>query len=392
MKLRLRVSPAAEKQVRAGHPWVYDASIREQNREGESGELAVIYDRNDRFLAIGLYDPQSPLRVRIIHRGKPEIIDRSWWRRQLERALARRSQLFDAQTNAYRCIHGESDGFPGLVLDRYANVAVMKLYTAAWFGRLREINDVIAELLGPESLVLRLSRNLQSANKDFVDGQALFGPAITGPVIFQESGLRFEADVVRGQKTGFFLDQRENRRAVGELAAGRDVLNAFSFSGAFSVYAARGGAVKVSDLDISAHGLESARRNWQLNLSKARHELIQADAFAWLAATDRKFDLIILDPPSLAKREQEREAAIRAYNKLAALGIKRLRRSGILWACSCSAHVSAQEFFAAVKKAAVASKRTYKVLQTTGHPPDHRATFAEAEYLKAIYLEFEAAA
>lgn len=385
MKLRLRVSPAAEKQVRAGHPWIYDASIRGQNREGEPGELAVIYDRNNRFLAIGLYDPKSPLRVRVIHRGKPQTIDSDWWRKQLQRALEKRSGLFDQHTNAYRCVHGESDGFPGLVLDRYANVAVMKLYSPAWLPRLQEISGIIVDMLRPESLVLRLSRNLQGG----IDGQTIHGPPIQAPVIFQESGLRFEADVVRGQKTGFFLDQRENRRAVAELARGREVLNAFSFSGAFSAYAARGGAMKVTDLDISAHALESARRNWELNSSKAPHETIQADAFDWLAETDRKFGLIILDPPSLAKRESEREAAIRAYNKLAALGIKRLQRHGILVACSCSAHVSAQEFFGAVRKAAIASKRTFRVLRTTGHPPDHPATFPEAEYLKAIYLQFE---
>jgi 23S rRNA (cytosine1962-C5)-methyltransferase len=385
MKLRLRVSPSAEKQVRAGHPWVYDASIREQNRGGEAGELAVIYDRNNRFLAIGFYDPQSPLRVRVIHRGKPQTIDSEWWRKQLDRAMDKRSGLFDDGTNAYRCVHGESDGFPGLVLDRYANVAVLKLYTAAWLPRLEEIKRVIAEFLRPESIVLRLSRNFHSG----VDGQTIDGATIKAPVIFQESGLRFEADVVRGQKTGFFLDQRENRRVVAELARGREVLNAFSFSGAFSVYAARGGATKVTDLDISVHALESARRNWQLNPGKAMHETVQADAFDWLAETDRMFDLIILDPPSLAKRESERFAAIRAYGKLAGLGMKRLQRRGILVACSCSAHVSPQEFFGAVRRAATASKRTFNVPRTTGHPPDHPATFPEAEYLKAIYLQFE---
>lgn len=389
MKLRLRISAPAEKQVRAGHPWIYDGSIREQSREGETGELAVIYDRNDRFLAIGLYDPRSPLRVRIIHRGKPETINKDWWRKQLEHAVEKRTHLFDEQTNGYRCVHGESDGFPGFVLDRYANVAVLKLYTSAWFPYLHEITGLVGELIEAGSIVLRLSRNVQS---EFVDGQTLSGPAITKPVLFMESGLRFEADVVRGQKTGFFLDQRENRRAVEGLANNREVLNAFSFSGGFSVYAARAGARKVTDLDISAHALESAKRNLQLNASRAPHEMIQADTFDWLKETRRRFDLIILDPPSLAKREQERATAIRAYKQLAALGMKCLRRNGILVACSCSAHVSANEFFAAVNQAAGSSRRAYKVLRTSGHPPDHPATFAEAEYLKGIYLQFEAAA
>ena len=352
VKLRLRISAAAEKQVRAGHPWVYDASVREQNHEGDAGDLAAIYDRNDRFLAIGLYDPHSPLRVRILHRGKPAVINKAWWRQRLDQAFEKRANLFDDQTNGYRCIHGESDGWPGLVLDRYAGVLVMKLYTAAWLPRLSEITEVILEGLRPESLVLRLSRNIKSAEK------ILFGPAITEPVIFLESGLKFEADVIRGQKTGFFLDQRENRRAIESLAVNREVLNAFSFSGGFSGYAARGGARSVTDLDISAHALESANRNFKHNELSTRHETIQADAFEWLETAERKFDLIILDPPSLAKREPQRATAIRAYQRLAALGIARLRPRGVLLACSCSAHVAADEFFGAIKAAAQTAKRS----------------------------------
>jgi len=204
--------------------------------------------------------------------------------------------------------------------------------------------------------------------------------------------LRFEADVLRGQKTGFFLDQRENRRQVEALARGRDVLNAFSFSGGFSLYAARGGARSVTDLDLSAHALAGAKRNVALNAANASvtscgHEFVQADAFEWLnEEPERKFDLVILDPPSLAKREIERPGAIRAYGRLALSGIEHLRPGGILVACSCSAHVTAKEFFEAVRKSAVSAGRTFRELRTTGHAPDHPATFKEAEYLKAIYL------
>jgi 23S rRNA (cytosine1962-C5)-methyltransferase len=211
-------------------------------------------------------------------------------------------------------------------------------------------------------------------------------------VIFLESGLHFEADVLRGQKTGFFLDQRENRRRVESLARNRDVLNAFSFSGGFSVYAARGGARSVTDLDISTHALESARRNFALNqavVKNCRHETIQADAFDWLAAnSNQKFDLIILDPPSLAKREAERAGAIRAYGKLARHGIAHLRPGGILVAASCSAHVSNEEFFAMLREIARDSGRKFQEMQTTAHAPDHPATFPEAHYLKCIYLRF----
>ncbi len=211
-------------------------------------------------------------------------------------------------------------------------------------------------------------------------------------MIFLETGLQFESDVLRGQKTGFFLDQRENRRAVEALAQERRVLNAFSYTGGFSLYAARGGAREVTDLDLSAHALAGSKRNFALNEScnpvhACPHEMIQADAFDWLAGNLRnKYDLLILDPPSLAKRQSERSGALAAYSKLAALGLKHLSQSAILVACSCSAHVSAEEFFGVVRQAAASSGRRFVELQTTRHAPDHPATFKEAEYLKGIYL------
>jgi 23S rRNA (cytosine1962-C5)-methyltransferase len=395
-RLRLRVTATAETILRGGHPWLFADSIREQNRDGQPGELAVIFDRKDKFLAVGLFDPESPLRMRVLHAGKPVNIDENWWRENFAGAIDRRKNLFDECTNGFRWINGESDGWPGLVLDRYAETLVLKIYTAAWLPRLGEVTVIIRESLKSERLVLRLSRNIQEiARKNFhvEDGQILSGGKLDGRVTFLETGISFEADVTRGQKTGFFLDQRENRRRVETLAHGRDVLNAFSFSGGFSLYATRGGAKSVTDLDISAHALESAKRNFALNkndstIAACRHETIQTDAFAWLEQnTAQKFDLVILDPPSLAKREAERAGAIQAYGKLAANGIKALRRNGILVAASCSAHVSAAEFFEAVRQAARNSGRNFVEIETTGHPPDHPATFAEANYLKCIFLK-----
>ena len=394
-RLRLRVTATAESILRSGHPWLYAESVREQNRDGEAGELAVIYDRKDDFLAIGLFDPESPIRVRVLHTGQPVTIDDDWWRENLSHALRRREHLFDARTNGFRWVNGESDGWPGLVLDRYAAVLVLKLYTAAWLPRLEQVAALIRNTLAPERIVLRLSRNVQeTAGKRFhlEDGQLLSGGEPGGGVIFLETGLRFEADVVRGQKTGFFLDQRDNRRRVEALARGRDVLNAFSFSGGFSLYAARGGAKSVTDLDISSHALESAKRNFALNnfhpdVASCRHKTIQSDAFSWLEQTSaQEFDLVILDPPSLAKREVERVGAIQAYGKLVANGIRALRRDGVLVAASCSAHVSAEEFFDAARQSAEQSGRSFVELETTGQPPDHPATFPEAHYLKCIYL------
>ena len=368
-RLRLRVTAAAEATLRRGHPWLFAESVREQNREGKAGDLAVIYDRQDKFLAVGLFDPYSPIRLRVLHAGKPQTLDAAWWSARFDEAVRRRDELFDDQTTGYRLINGESDGWPGLVLDRYEKTMVLKLYTAAWLPRLEEIVELIRVRLKPERIVLRTSRNVQGiiesrgipphplgggereatsrSSRIWHDGGLLYhqraGPEAGAPIIFLESGLRFEADAVRGQKTGFFLDQRENRRIVEGLARDRTVLNAFSFSGGFSLYATRGGAKSVTDLDISVHALTAAKRNLGLNkmnpaFAGCRRELVQADAFEWLTGNaERKFALIVLDPPSLAKREAERTGAIRAYARLAGQAIKHLLPGGVLVACSCSA-------------------------------------------------------
>ena len=395
-RLHLRVTPTAESIIRSGHPWLFAGSLRSLNRDGRLGELAVVYDRHDHFLAIGLFDPLSPLRLRVLHAGKPVNIDDAWWRHRFQSAVDRRRGWFDDQTTGFRWLHGESDGWPGLVLDRFGPVLVLKLYTAAWLPRLGELTALIREVLKPEHLVLRLARNIQEiAQKEFhaEDGQLLIGEKLGGRPVFLESGLRFEADVLQGQKTGFFLDQRENRRRVANLAGGRDVLNAFSFSGGFSLYAARAGATSVTDLDISPHALEACKRNFALNqgdpaVARCPHDTVQADAFEWLEQNKtRQFGLVILDPPSLAKREADRGAAIRAYGKLTAGGLRALRADGILVAASCSGHVTADEFFAAVRQAVRDSGRRFTELETTGHPPDHPATFPESYYLKCIYLK-----
>jgi len=421
-RLRLRITARAETIIRSGHPWLFAESILEQNRAGDLGEIAVVYDRRDRFLALGFFDPDSPLRVRVLHRGQPVQVDAEWWKGRFERALEKRRLLFDERTTGFRWINGESDGWPGLVLDTYGGTVVLKLYTSAWLPWLEQVIQLVRAQLSSVRIVLRLSRNIQdrvAGSFGRADGEVIWGQPLDGPVIFQETGLRFEAEVLRGQKTGFFLDQRENRRHVEALAVGRRVLNAFSFSGGFSLYAARGGARSVTDVDISPHALAASRRNFGLNQSveavaRCRHDTIQADVFEWLAlgredsrpvvkgrglggensSSPRKgglFDLVILDPPSLAKREIERAGAIRAYGRLATLGLGHLTEAGIMVACSCSAHVSATEFFEVVEGVARLSKRPFRVLQTTLQPADHPASFPEAKYLKAIYLELRRA-
>lgn len=376
--------------MRSGHPWVYADSVKSQNREGATGELAVMYDRKDRFLAIGLYEAGSPIRVRILHSGKPAAIDRSWWLEKAAACLAKREGIVLRDgTDGARLINGESEGFPGIVADIYAGTLVVKIYVAAWLARWEEIEDVFREIFRPRHLILRLSRNItaHAAKMGFTEG--FRGGVGEGIVVFSENGIRFEAAVLHGQKTGFFLDQRDNRSRVEQLASGRDVLNVFSFTGGFSLYAARGGARSVTDLDISRHALESAARNFSLNPSLAAVErhAVQADAFKWLEESGGSYDLIITDPPSLAKRESEREGAARAYARLNLAALRRLRPGGILVAASCSAHVSEEEFFQAVEEALRENGRPWRELWRTGHAVDHPAAFREAEYLKATCVE-----
>ena len=404
-RLRLRVSRSAELHLRAGHPWLYEGSVREQNREGEAGELAVVYDHRDRFLAIGMYDPHSPLRLRTLHVGMPANLDRAWWAARLDAALGRRAALFgplsaEGETTGYRLVNGESDGLPGLVVDRYAGTLVLKVYTAAWFQNLPLLLDLLGERAPGMSAVLRLSRNIQALAEGYGlhDGQLLRGELNPlgpqgqrlgeGRVVFRESGLNFEADVLQGQKTGFFLDQRENRRRVEALSGGRRVMNAFAFTGGFSLYAARGGASEVLSVDISPHALAGAERNFALNPAlKTPHETLQTDVFTYLPQAGREFDLIILDPPSLARREAEREGAVRAYAKLAGDAARWLSPGGVLVSASCSAHVSADEFESAVMGAVKRTGRRWRKLHSSRHAPDHHAAFKEAEYLKAVFVE-----
>lgn len=392
-RLKLEIEPAAERAVKRGHPWVFRERIRAQSRAGETGELAVVFDRARRFLAIGLYDAHSPIALRVLHSGRARTIDAAFFCEWLRAALSARDGLFDErETNAYRLVHGESDAFPGLVLDRYGERAVLKIYSAVWKPFLPLLSSLIAEELRPQALILRTSRNLGDAALAARDGEALIGERPAGPVEFREHGLRFEADLVRGQKTGFFLDQRENRARVGELARDRAVLNLFSHAGGFSVHAAAGGARGCLDVDQSAHALASAQRNFARNadhprVRAARHEMCQADVFAWLReAPPRSFELVVVDPPTLARRAEEKEGALRAYERLITGALARTAKGGILVAASCTAQVPAEEFFALVRGTAQRSGRAFRELAATEHPADHPARIREARYLKCLYL------
>jgi 23S rRNA (cytosine1962-C5)-methyltransferase len=390
IRVAVRLTPAGVRAVRGGHPWLFDRGIAKMPETAPNGALAVLFDNKRRFVGIGLFDPESPIRVRVLHHGDSLQINGAWLQARMASCMALRQDLqADPQTTGYRLIHGENDRLPGIVIDRYADIAVLKLDSAAWLAHLVLLGDCILALTDCQRIVLRMSRTVKEACPPGVsDGMILAGPALDGPVVFRENGIAFEAEPVAGQKTGFFLDQRENRVRVGELSRGRDVLNVFSYTGGFSLYAARGGARSVTCLDISKPALAASERNFALNSDTTPHDCIAADAFDQLAefAKDRrKFGLVILDPPSFARSQREIMRALKAYRRLAGLGLAVLAPAGVLVAASCSARVSADAFFAAVHDAAGRANRSLREIERTGHAADHPVGFAEGAYLKCLF-------
>jgi 23S rRNA (cytosine1962-C5)-methyltransferase len=395
-RIAVRVTPEAERALRHGHPWLFDQAIRRQSHEGLAGDLAVVFDRKRDFLAVGLYDPHSTIRVRVLHHGKPAKIDRDWFRTRLAAAARVRAPLLDGATTGYRLVHGENDGLPGLVIDRYEQTLVLKLYTSAWLPHLRDVLPALVDVIPAERLVLRLGRAMLEQPQELYglrDGMLLCGPDLDGPLLFRENGLRFEVDPVRGQKTGFFLDQRDNRARVERLATGKDVLNVFAYTGGFSVYAARGGARSVVSVDVSAAALEAAARNMAHNahipaVAAAAHEMVADDAFevlARLGETGRRFDLVIIDPPAFAQKQDQVVQALSAYGRLTRLGLGVLRPGGTLVQASCSSRVDAEAFFEAIHHAAMQVGRPLREIERTGHPLDHPVAFKEGVYLKCLF-------
>ena len=398
-RLAIRVTPDALRQLRSGHPWLYEGSIRSVSREGAPGDLAVVFDDDRRFAAIGLWDPLSPIRVKVLHCGNPATIDGTWFRGVLDAALARRHPLItsigtEKETTAYRVVNGESDGLPSMVIDRYSDVVVMKLYSAAWIPYLAVLVPEVVALLNPTSVVLRLARSMREIPlHGLVEGASLFGPDVTEPIRFREVGLNFEADVVRGQKTGHFLDQRDNRARVGELAARSRVLDVFCCTGGFSVHAAAGGAHAVLGIDSSPGALASAKHNIALNahlprLKACQHETVCAEAYGEmerLIEARRRFDVVVVDPPSFAQNAASVPRALAAYARLTTLGIALLERGGTLVQASCSSRVGEADFFRTVHLAAARAGVDLEEIERTGHALDHPVTFAEGAYLKTLF-------
>ncbi|MBB4080108.1 23S rRNA (cytosine1962-C5)-methyltransferase [Lewinella aquimaris] len=388
-RLATKLTPQGERILRSGHPWLFDGAVASVKGEGKAGDLAIIFDRKkDKFIGVGLYDPDSPIRIRVLHQGEPVKIDTAFFSDRIQAARKLRLPLLKKNTNGYRLIHGENDGMPGLIVDVYADVAVVKLYSPSWFPYLTDLLPLLQRAAKVETVVLRLAR-VVTARPGMANGTVLTGSLAANELTFREHNVELLADVVSGHKTGFFLDHRHNRKRVGELATGQDVLDVFSYAGGFSVHALHGGAYRVVSLDISGPALEVARRNVALNFGDdPRHETIEGDAFQELerlARQGEQFGIVVVDPPSFAKREKEVPRALDAYRRINTLAVPLVKPGGILVAASCSARVSADDFFATVAKVMKRSGREYELLEKTFHDVDHPISFPEGAYLKSVY-------
>ncbi len=393
-RLAVKLSVAGERSVRSGHPWLFSKSILKLNKEGKAGDIAIIFGvKSNEVIGIGLYDPASPIRIKMLHHNGSAKIDSDFFAEKIARAYALRQPLLDTKTNSYRLLFGENDGFPGFIADVYANVLVVKLYAAIWLPYFELILKLLIEVSGCECVVLRLSRKLQTDTTfELKDGTVLYGTLENETVRFLEHGLHFSANVIEGHKTGYFLDHRHNRKRVGELSRGKTVLDVFAYAGGFSVHALVNGATEVTSLDISELALDVAKKNALLNSFNGTHKTIVGDAFGVLQGfiDNRKtFDVVIIDPPAFAKRQSEIPVALKKYGQLARLGAKLTAKKGLLVLASCSSRVLEDDFFGINKSTLDHLKRPYSLQKKTSHDIDHPVSFPEGAYLKCGYYKFK---
>lgn len=398
-RVAVRISRDAVRQVRSGHPWVFESSITSGDPQARTGDLAVLFDGERRFVGLGLYDEGSVIRVRVLHQGRPVPITEAWWQQRFAAAIELRAELLaSTATTGFRCIHGENDGLPGLVVDRYAAALVVKLYTAAWVPHLPTVVPLLQGLLSSDVVVLRLSRSLKGDGASGLDdGTVLAGSAPQGPILFRENDLVLEADVIAGQKTGHFLDQRDNRRLVGAMSTGARVLDVFACTGGFSLSAAAGGARAVHSVDASPHALAAAQRNFAHNddlaaVRSCRLQTTAGDAFevmSDMADTGRRFDVVVVDPPSFAQRQANVEGALRSYRRLARLAAGLVEDGGLLVHASCSSRVATDDFVTMVHQGAADAGVRLDEIRRTGHPVDHPVGFQHGAYLKAVFARVQ---
>ena len=381
------------------HPWVFSGAIHHIDGRPEEGDVVRVLSADGKFLAVGHIQIGS-IDVRVLS-FDDITIDRSFWKQRLSAAFGVRKSIFPQWTNengkltnAFRLIHGEGDGLPGLVIDVYDRTAVMQAHSVGMHVSRHEIADALSEVMeGVIDNIYYKSENTLAykASEDGGNG-FLKGGLSTASDIATENGLKFHVDWLGGQKTGFFVDQRENRALLEHYAQGRKVLNMFCYTGGFSFYAMRGGAELVHSVDSSSRAIDITRANVELNFpGDARHEAYAEDAFKYLDRMGDQYDLIILDPPAFAKHKDALRNALMGYRKLNAKAFEKIRPGGILFTFSCSQVVTKDNFRTAVFTAAAMSGRRVRILHQLTQPADHPVSIyhPEGEYLKGLVLYVE---
>ena len=382
-----------EESLKRFHPWVFSGAIARIEGEPEEGEVVDVYTSKKEFIACGHFQIGS-IAVRVLT-FRQEEINRDFWKHRLEVALDLRRSLNlvdNPENNTYRLVHGEGDNLPGLIVDVYGQTAVMQAHSAGMHVYRMEIAEAVSEVMGD------IVKHIYYKSETTLPFKADLGPEngfIKGGSpenVALENGLKFHVDWLKGQKTGFFVDQRENRHLLERYSKGRNVLNMFCYTGGFSFYAMRGGANLVHSVDSSAKAIDLTNQNVELNFpGDARHQAYAEDAFKYLDRMGDQYDLIILDPPAFAKHRDALRNALRGYSKLNAKAFEKIKPGGILFTFSCSQVVDKKDFRNAVFTAAAQSGRSVRILHQLTQPGDHPVNIyhPEGEYLKGLVLYVE---
>ncbi len=392
--IKLFLKPGKEENLLRFHPWIFSGAIARTDGKPEEGDIVQLADSKGNIVATGHYQIGS-IAVRVLSFDN-RVIDRNFWREKIEKAYHLRLALNlpgRADNNSYRLIHGEGDGLPALMVDVYNDTAVLQAHSVGMHYARQTIAEVLIEVVdGLKNVFYKSETTLpyKATLSDSKEDGYLIGKA--ADTVAMENGLKFHADWLRGQKTGFFIDQRENRSLLEKYANERDVLNMFCYTGGFSFYAMRGGAKLVHSVDSSAKAIELTNKNIALNFDDdPRHESFAVDAFKFMENIKDKYDLIVLDPPAFAKHRDALRNALRGYQKLNARAFEQIRPGGILFTFSCSQAVSREQFRLAVFSAAAQTGRTVRILHQLTQPADHPINIyhPEGEYLKGLVLYVE---
>lgn len=380
----VRIRPERKKSIQAGHPWIFSGALNEKPQVADGALVSLV--AGGEKLGTGYYNSRTDIAVRMLSR-RAEIVDKDFFVRRFTKLKAERESWLPPQTNAYRAVFAEADGCPGLIVDHYAGVLVAQFHTAGMNSLKEVIVEALKEAFSPRAIVERsdLAVRRHEGLTDQPVGM-LFG-TVGSEIEMLENGCRFWVDVLKGQKTGFFLDQRENRLALRRWCLGRSMLNVFCYSGGFSVYAASA-ARRVVSLDASASAMDLCRRNLQLNgFDLPDSDFLTQDAFDVLAQLKaNEFDCIVLDPPSFAKNRNQLKGAIKAYMTINTQALKALPDGGILASASCTSHIDPLTFLKILHQSAVNARCTLKVLEIKEQPFDHpyNLAFPEGRYLKFV--------